>query len=335
MKLLNLLALAASAKLASAHSTVMAAWLNDVDLGLGNSASGYIRSPPNNSPITDVASPDMSCNVNGGTAVARTIEVEAGDEVRTRLVIQISSKTNLNSSRSNGTTTTARAPTTSLTCHTRVQSWFTLPPQPQVRQALAGSRLLKMGMTANGLSNVLSPTAVNTPSLFPTLLLVNTCFAPKLLLYMKATALVAPSCTWSACRFRSHHPGAQLFLPVLLSLVPTVPKIQEFCLICTMASPHTLFLAPLFGMVRQVVIQLHRPPLLPQVLLLHSQLLRQLVNRQPLLQLRKVQPPRLRPPVPVLPSGLNVEVLDSPVRRHARAASFAPSSTPTILSASN
>lgn len=48
------LALAAAAKLAYAHTTVYAVWINDVDQGLGNSDSGYIRSPPNNDPVKDV-----------------------------------------------------------------------------------------------------------------------------------------------------------------------------------------------------------------------------------------------------------------------------------------
>ncbi|PKX91195.1 putative endoglucanase [Aspergillus novofumigatus IBT 16806] len=77
----GLLALAAAAKLVSAHATVHAVWINDVDQGAGNSASGYIRSPPNNSPLTDVTSADMSCNVNGKNPVAKTLSVKAGDKV--------------------------------------------------------------------------------------------------------------------------------------------------------------------------------------------------------------------------------------------------------------
>ncbi|KAH7053154.1 putative endo-beta-1,4-glucanase D [Macrophomina phaseolina] len=76
----SLLALAAAAKLASAHATVYAAWINDEDQGLGNSASGYIRSPPNNDPIKDVTSTDMTCNVNGATAAAKTLSVKSGDK---------------------------------------------------------------------------------------------------------------------------------------------------------------------------------------------------------------------------------------------------------------
>ncbi|KAL4786584.1 glycosyl hydrolase family 61-domain-containing protein [Aspergillus varians] len=81
MKTFGLLALAATAKMVSAHATVMAVWINDVDQGLGNTASGYIRSPPNNDPVTDVTSTDMTCNVNGKTAAAKTLEVAGGDKI--------------------------------------------------------------------------------------------------------------------------------------------------------------------------------------------------------------------------------------------------------------
>jgi cellulase len=80
MKTFTLLALAAAARLAQAHSTVFAIFVNDVDQGLGNSASGYIRSPPNNNPITDVTSSSMTCNVNN-VATAKTIKVVGGDKV--------------------------------------------------------------------------------------------------------------------------------------------------------------------------------------------------------------------------------------------------------------
>lgn len=76
----TVLSLAAAARLASAHATVYAIFVNGVDQGLGNSASGYIRSPPNNSPITDVTSKAMTCNVNN-TPAAKTIKVKSGDEV--------------------------------------------------------------------------------------------------------------------------------------------------------------------------------------------------------------------------------------------------------------
>ncbi|KAF2500872.1 hypothetical protein BU16DRAFT_523610 [Lophium mytilinum] len=80
MKSFALLALAAAARLAQAHTTVYAIWVNDVDQGLGNSASGYIRSPPNNDPVKDVTSKDMTCNVNNA-ATTKTISVVGGDKI--------------------------------------------------------------------------------------------------------------------------------------------------------------------------------------------------------------------------------------------------------------
>ncbi|PLB50847.1 hypothetical protein P170DRAFT_474396 [Aspergillus steynii IBT 23096] len=77
----GLLALAAAAKMANAHATVFAVWINGEDQGLGNTDSGYIRSPPSNSPVTDVTSTDMTCNVNGDKAAAKTLSVKAGDKV--------------------------------------------------------------------------------------------------------------------------------------------------------------------------------------------------------------------------------------------------------------
>lgn len=83
MKTSAILALAAAnaVQMVAGHATVFNILVNDVDQGLGNSASGYIRSPPNNNPITDVTSKDMTCNVNGGTAAAKTIEVAGGDKI--------------------------------------------------------------------------------------------------------------------------------------------------------------------------------------------------------------------------------------------------------------
>jgi lytic cellulose monooxygenase (C1-hydroxylating) len=79
MKSFAALALAAASTVAG-HTTVFNILVNDVDQGLGNSASGYIRSPPNNNPIVDVTSKDMTCNV-GNAAAAKTIEVAGGDKI--------------------------------------------------------------------------------------------------------------------------------------------------------------------------------------------------------------------------------------------------------------
>lgn len=80
MKTSVLLGLAAAFRQAYSHTTVIAIHVNDVDQGVGNSASGYIRSPPNNNPVTDVSSSAMTCNVNN-SPVARTINVRGGDKI--------------------------------------------------------------------------------------------------------------------------------------------------------------------------------------------------------------------------------------------------------------
>lgn len=77
----GLLALAAAAKMANAHATVFAVWINGEDQGLGNGDDGYIRSPPSNSPVRDPSSKDLTCNVNGDQAAAKTLSVKAGDKV--------------------------------------------------------------------------------------------------------------------------------------------------------------------------------------------------------------------------------------------------------------
>jgi len=55
-----------------------AAFVNGIDLGLG--VGKYIRGPPRNSPVKDVTSKDIICNVNN-SPVPQTIEVTAGDVV--------------------------------------------------------------------------------------------------------------------------------------------------------------------------------------------------------------------------------------------------------------
>lgn len=70
----SVLALASSV---SAHTLMYGAWVNGVDQGDGRNA--YIRSPPNNSPVKDLASPDLVCNVNGGKAVPNFLSAAAGD----------------------------------------------------------------------------------------------------------------------------------------------------------------------------------------------------------------------------------------------------------------
>ncbi|KAK5652929.1 hypothetical protein OQA88_9408 [Cercophora sp. LCS_1] len=67
-------ALLAVAQLAAAHSLFQQAGSGSKDFG-----STCIRMPPNNSPITDVSSPSLTCNTNGATGVAGLCEVSAGD----------------------------------------------------------------------------------------------------------------------------------------------------------------------------------------------------------------------------------------------------------------
>ncbi|KAJ9645370.1 hypothetical protein H2199_003378 [Coniosporium tulheliwenetii] len=80
MKLFFALLLAVLAGLVQAHTSVFAIFVDGVDQGLGNIPGGYIRSPPNNDPITDVGSNAMTCNANNSPA-ARTIDVWAGQVI--------------------------------------------------------------------------------------------------------------------------------------------------------------------------------------------------------------------------------------------------------------
>ncbi len=55
--------------------TLQYVWANGVDEGYNN----FVRIPPNNNPVTDVTSTDLTCNVNGlsGTGVS-TLSIAAG-----------------------------------------------------------------------------------------------------------------------------------------------------------------------------------------------------------------------------------------------------------------
>ena len=62
----------------SAHQNFHQFWVNDV-------TPGYqvgIRMPPSNSPVTDVTSEDIACNVNGQTGVADTVAANEGDSIK-------------------------------------------------------------------------------------------------------------------------------------------------------------------------------------------------------------------------------------------------------------
>lgn len=78
MKFSAVAAVLASASAAYAHATVRAVFINGVDQGDGQNS--YIRSPPNNSPVKDLTSSDVACNVNN-VAVPKTLEVSGGDVI--------------------------------------------------------------------------------------------------------------------------------------------------------------------------------------------------------------------------------------------------------------
>lgn len=81
MKYSGFLASSAMVAMANAHATIFSAYVDDVSQGVGNSAAGYIRSPPNNNPVKDLTSDALTCNVNN-VATAKTIDVPAGSKVR-------------------------------------------------------------------------------------------------------------------------------------------------------------------------------------------------------------------------------------------------------------
>ncbi|KAF3004777.1 hypothetical protein E8E13_002001 [Curvularia kusanoi] len=80
MKFTQVIALAAASQLASAHTTVWSISVNGKDAGVGNKAGGYIDSPPNNNPVTDVTSAAMECNV-AGTKASTSVTVKGGDKI--------------------------------------------------------------------------------------------------------------------------------------------------------------------------------------------------------------------------------------------------------------
>lgn len=64
----------------SAHQTWNQLWINDVTPG--NQVG--IRMPPSNSPVTDVTSNDMACNVGGSKVPSgvKTLEAKEGDSIK-------------------------------------------------------------------------------------------------------------------------------------------------------------------------------------------------------------------------------------------------------------
>ena len=83
---LFVLATAAYIQLVAGHATVWNILVNGVDQGVGNQQGGYIDTPPNNSPVKDVTSTDLECNV-ANIKAARSITVSGGDTITVRYVL--------------------------------------------------------------------------------------------------------------------------------------------------------------------------------------------------------------------------------------------------------
>lgn len=73
---ISLLAMATSV---SAHARLWSVWVNGEDQGAGK--GNYYREPPSNSPVKDIKSSDIACNVNGGTAMSKFVSMAAGDKL--------------------------------------------------------------------------------------------------------------------------------------------------------------------------------------------------------------------------------------------------------------
>ncbi|KZL66212.1 glycosyl hydrolase family 61 [Colletotrichum tofieldiae] len=79
-------ALSALVGYSAAHTLVLDLHVNGKSTGDGRSVNGngskqYIRSPPSNSPVKDLKSSDIVCNVNGAKAVTDFVPIAAGDKV--------------------------------------------------------------------------------------------------------------------------------------------------------------------------------------------------------------------------------------------------------------
>ncbi|CAE7155139.1 unnamed protein product [Rhizoctonia solani] len=72
----TIIAALAVASTAHAHATFQQLWVDGADQG-----SKCVRTPANNSPITDVTSNTLACNVNGEVAASATCTVPAGGKV--------------------------------------------------------------------------------------------------------------------------------------------------------------------------------------------------------------------------------------------------------------
>ncbi|KAL7275357.1 hypothetical protein RUND412_001693 [Rhizina undulata] len=73
----------AAASTVSAHSTWQELWVDGVD-----EVGTCVRLPPSNSPVTDVTSTDIRCNVDGSVGISGICEVEAGGTVTVEMHAQ-------------------------------------------------------------------------------------------------------------------------------------------------------------------------------------------------------------------------------------------------------
>ncbi|KAB5589036.1 hypothetical protein CTheo_7514 [Ceratobasidium theobromae] len=76
MRTAAIVAALAAASTAHAHATFQYIWVNGVDQG-----NTYVRTPANNSPVTDLSSNTLACNVNGEVPAAATLTIAAGAKV--------------------------------------------------------------------------------------------------------------------------------------------------------------------------------------------------------------------------------------------------------------
>ena len=106
-------------------------WVNGADEGQNK----FIRVPPNNNPVTDVTSTDLTCNVNGlSGANVQTLSIPAGANVcipcvsnsRRRIVMPF------DRSPSNGTSTTSALARTLSPAGTKAPFKFTSPKPPRL-----------------------------------------------------------------------------------------------------------------------------------------------------------------------------------------------------------
>jgi len=82
-----LLALLSLVTTVTAHAIFQDLWVNKQD-----QASKCIRMPKNNSPLTNVNSPDMRCNVGGATGVPGLCNVQAGDSLMVEMHQQLNDR---------------------------------------------------------------------------------------------------------------------------------------------------------------------------------------------------------------------------------------------------